>query len=531
VTDPTHTRREIVLRGATGAAALLPVFASGAGAAVLRRTPMHGRRHKPGPYPRGSLTGAATRRVDPGRFMPLRQMRSWYEQLDDRGLRATGSAMHRSYIDELRDRLAQLGVSGVVAEDVPMTRWSASQPTIDIVSGPSAGRLPVANYIPYSGRLPGGRVTGEVVFVPDAGAPPPGSLQGKIALFEVAVPPITLGEFALLANRIYDKPRFDLNAPYSRAWLAQGDAETQELACRSAGAVAAIGILPLDQFAAKGMYMPYDGVVHDIPGAYVSRGTGAKLKALAGTGTRVRLTMRTQVQRVKTQNLYGFIPGASSELVVVHSHTDGPNGIEDDGPDVISSIAQYLSRIHRHALPRTVMILYTSGHFAGGVGAVAWCRRHAHDLIPRIAAAVTIEHVGAREGVPQPDGSVTITHNHEAQAFFMPQSAGLQRASYDFFKSVGAQPGLVARPQNPNATPTEAAWPGEGQYLWNKGGIADTNYITGPSYLLNAGMRTAAYVDYRDLRRKAIGFTDMALALTRAPRASLKAAKPTHTGP
>jgi hypothetical protein len=527
--DHRHTRREIVALGAgVAASALLP----GTAAAALRRGPGPVKRS---PYPQGSLTGTATRRVQPGGFMGPKQMRSWYEQLDGRGLRATGSSEHQSYIDQLRSRLPQLGVTGVVAEDVPLTRWSASPPTLDVVSGPSAGSLPVANYIPYSGRLPTGVVTGELVYVPDsttgAGlAPAPGSLTGKIALFDITIPPYTLGLFALFGYEIYNQPGFDLTAPYARSYLAQGDVAAQELLVQQAGAVAAIGILPLNEFASRGMYMPYDGVIHQIPGAFVSQGTGAKLKTLAGTGTRVRLRMKTQVKQVKTQNLYGFIPGASKELVVVHSHTDGPNGIEDDGPDTISSIAQYLARIDRHALPRTVMILYTSGHFAGGVGAIAWCQRHAHDLIPRIAAAVTVEHVGAKLGTPQPDGSVKISGTPEPQAFFMPASQGLERASYGMLKAAGKQAGLIAKPLTPNATPTEAAWPGEGQYLWNNGGIADANYITGPSYLLNAGMKTTGYVDYADLRRKAIAFTDMTLGLTRAPRASLRVPKPTHSG-
>jgi hypothetical protein len=525
------TRRQIVRLGAgAAAAAAFPVLAPTARAGVHRRPPVKGI------GPQDPLTGAATRRVAEDRFMGLAQMRSWYEELDDRKLRATGSAEHESYVDALQERLPQLGVSDVTSEAVPFQRWSATAPTLDVVSGPSAGAVRVANYIPYSGQLPSGSVTGELVFMPDptsGAAPPPaaGSLTGKVALFEVSVPPYTLGDFALFADEIYSKAKFDLTAPYSRSYLAQGNVEEQELIAQQAGAVAAIGVLPYDDFAAQGMYMPYDGVIHAIPAAFVAQAEGARLKALAGSGAGVRLAMQTEVKRVDTHNLYGFIPGASRELVVIHSHTDGPNGIEDDGPDTISSIVQYLSRIDTNALPRTVMVLYTSGHFAGGVGAIAWCKRHAHDLIPRIAAAVTVEHVGAKQGTPQLDGSVTVSDAPEAQAFFMPASAGLERASYNMLASVGSgQSGLVCKPLTPNATATEAAWPGEGQYLWNNGGISDTNYITGPSYLLNAGMTTTSYVNYVNLRRKAVAFADMTLALTRASHASLRTPKPTHSG-
>jgi hypothetical protein len=143
---------------------------------------------------------------------------------------------------------------------------------------------------------------------------------------------------------------------------------------------------------------------------------------------------------------------------------------------------------------------------------------------------MTLEHVGAKQGQPQPDGTIRITDTPEFEAFFMPTSTGLQTASYDMLASAGTDPGLVCRPLSPNAKLTQAAWPGEGEYLYNFGGVADANYITGPTYLLNAGMKTTDKVDYTQLRRKAMSFTDMALALSRAPLSSLKVAPSQHTG-
>ncbi|HEY2438991.1 MAG TPA: hypothetical protein VGI07_02105 [Solirubrobacteraceae bacterium] len=515
------TRRQVVKLGAGAVgASFLPALPARAGAAP----------RKPG-WPGARFSGAAAHKVHPGQFMGMKQMRQWYEELDSRGLRATGSREHEDYVAALHDRLVSLGVSGVRAEGATFRRWTASAAALHIVSGPGAGAVRVAGYIPYSGVLPTGSATGELVFVPEGSTVAPGSLQGKIALFEVPIPKYTYGTFALFADRIYD-PKHSLNlaAPYVRPWLAQGDAEAQEVAIQAAGAAAAIGVLPLDDSDAAGMYFPYDGVIHGIPGVYVARVEGARLRGLAGTGTRVRVDLNATVKRVTTHNLLGFIPGASRELVVLHSHTDGPNGIEDNGPDTIGSIAQYLARIERGSLRRSIMILYTSGHFAGGVGAIEFCRRHAHDLIPRIAAAMTLEHVGAKQGQPQPDGTIRITDTPEFEAFFMPTSTGLQTASYDMLASAGTDPGLVCRPLSPNAKLTQAAWPGEGEYLYNFGGVADANYITGPTYLLNAGMKTTDKVDYTQLRRKAMSFTDMALALSRAPLSSLKVAPSQHTG-
>jgi hypothetical protein len=515
------TRRQIIGLGAGAAGAVVLPAIPGRASAAARKLR----------WPRAQLTGSAAHKVHSSQFMGLSQMRDWYEELDDRGLRATGSTSHEDYVAALHDRLSLLGVRDVRAEGTSFRRWSARATALQIVSGPSAGSVRVANYIPYSGLLPAGRATGELVFVADGSTVAPGSLKGKIALFEVSIPPYTLGVFELLAARVYD-PGGSLNpaTPYDRPWLAQGDAQTQLMALQQGEAAAAIGVLPLDDADAAGMYFPYDGAIRGIPGVYVARSEGARLKALAGTGTSVWVNLKTSVKRVSTHNVLGFIPGSSRELVVIHSHTDGPNGIEDDGPDVIGSMAQYLARIDRGSLRRSIMVLYTTGHFAGGVGAIAFCRRHAHDLIPRIAAAVTIEHVGAKEGQPQPDGTIKITDNPEFEALFMPVSKGLQTASYNMLADAGTDPGLVLKPLDPNAKLTQPVWPGEGEYLYNFGGIADINYITGPTYLLNAGMRTTGFVDYDRLRRKSIAFTDMALALTRAPLASLKVPLSKHTG-
>jgi hypothetical protein len=80
---------------------------------------------------------------------------------------------------------------------------------------------------------------------------------------------------------------------------------------------------------------------------------------------------------------------------------------------------------------------------------------------------------------------------------------------------------------NPRPTSIhQPAWPGEGQYLWNNAGIATTNYITGPTYLLNAGVNTVDRTDFERVRTEAIAFTEMALALGRVPKTSLRVPAP-----
>jgi hypothetical protein len=105
--------------------------------------------------------------------------------------------------------------------------------------------------------------------------------------------------------------------------------------------------------------------------------------------------------------------------------------------------------------------------------------------------------------------------------------AALADAAYAGLVAGGAAPGSVGRPLTTRPkSPDDPAWPGEGQYLWNNGGIATADYITGPTYLLNAGVDTLHRVDIDRVRRTAIGFTDMALALTRVDKARLAVPSP-----
>ena len=125
-----------------------------------------------------------------------------------------------------------------------------------------------------------------------------------------------------------------------------------------------------------------------------TRAWGSRTKARAGTAA--RLAFPAEVKTVKTRNLWGFIRGRSKELVALTSHSDGSNAIEDNGPGALVASAQYLARLPKDALPRTIMVLLTTGHFAGGSGSIAFCKRQT-DLVKRINAAITVEHLGLRE--------------------------------------------------------------------------------------------------------------------------------------
>lgn len=445
------TRRRLLELGARGALAVpLIDLASIASADAAGR------------WPSKQLSAAQARNVDPRQFLSAGQLRAWDIELDALGLRPTGSGTERTYVEALASRLERAGVKQLHFDSVPFRRWSASKWSLNVVSAPHAGPKPVPGYMPYSGSLPSGGLTAPLVVVEPTKPLAAGSLKGKIALFDVPVLNATLGLFEALAYKGYDPRHLAPPAsPYVRDWY--NNLLQAQVGLQAAKAAAAIGILDLGPNAAQGSYFPYDGLIRAIPGIFVDRVVGAQLRQVAAAAGTVRVELEAQVANVKSRNVLGLIPGASNEMVAINCHTDGTNGLEDNGPIAIVAIAQYLARIPRHLLPRTILVLLTTGHFAGGVGARTFISHHRRDLVPRIAASVTIEHLGAQEWLPNAAGELQATGRPEAGAVFGAPNRALLDAAYAAAVRAGADPTFVIPPlnRNPHGADNDAAWPGE----------------------------------------------------------------------
>lgn len=486
---------------------------------------------------RRALPPSAAVTVDRSQLLPSDQMRRWHMDLDRLGLRATGTKAHDAYIDSLHARLVQAGVSDVRFEDVEMQRWTPGAWSLEIDAG--SGRfeaMEVSAYIPYSGATPAGGLVGELAYLtaaqvgavvrrdPDASGLIAG-LRDRIVVAESPNPPVTVGVFTRHAVETYDKDgALNPADPYLRSWLNPYGAPLLE-ALDAMGA-RGLALITADSTLPKygRIYVPYDHVFRKLPGLYIDKAAGARLREASAAGRTARLTLEATVVPATTRNIVGVIPGRSDELVILNSHTDGTNGVEDNGPDVIVDIAQYLARLPRDAMPRGVMIMLSAGHFAGGNAIQDFLRRHAHDgLLDRINCALTIEHLGLKEWVFNAAGELQPTGRNEFGALFTADIPALIKAAKAWPVNADASPTSIIPPLNPNGggTANTAVWPGEGQYFWGVGGIPAINYITGPACLLNYGIDTVDYMDFDLLHRQTAASAQLVLDLTAIPRSDL----------
>ena len=187
-------------------------------------------------------------------------------------------------------------------------------------------------------------------------------------------------------------------------------------------------------------------------------------RALAGASARVTLTATTEPY--VSRNVVGSIPGRRDEMVLLNSHTDGPNAVEDNGPNTIVAMAQYLTRLPRETLPRTIMISLTTGHFAGGIGQATFAQEHLTTTIPTTACGVTLEHLGALEWMENADGQMALTGEPELGVVFVPENRAMVSAAQTAIQRANAGPALALRPYvSAPGSPNGFGWPGEGLSL------------------------------------------------------------------
>ena len=517
--DPPVMSRRDVLKGALLVAAT-PLI----GGAVVAAC-SSGAKPRSSPPTTSTLPPSAARTVDPAQFMSVAQLTDWHHELDAMGMRATGSAVHERYIDQLHDRLARAGVGSLREEPVSIDRWTTASWALEIPDGPHRGAITTASYMPYSGSTPPRGVDGALAFVDSAQPVARGSLAGKIVVFDVPVSALTYATMKVVAYDTYDPAHMlDPQARYDRPWAGISALITFLDALGESGAAAVVGVIDLPAAGAHGSYYPYDGNIRRVPGVFVDAPTGQRLKTLAALGTNARLTLPAQVERTTTRNIVGVIPGRSDEIVILNSHTDGPNAVEDNGPNAIVAMSQYLTRLPRAALPRSVMVVMTTGHFHGGVGQVDFVAAHRESTLPKTACALTLEHFGALEWQADASGEMALTGKPELGVVFVPENRAMVDASLRALQRSQSAPAMVLHPYVADAqSPSGYGWPGEGTQLWTDGHVPTANYITGPTYLLNWGVSTVGKCDIARMRRETIAFMQMMLDLGQVSFADLHA--------
>ena len=391
------------------------------------------------------------------------------------GPKYTGNKAHTTFVEFLATEFKAAGCD-VARERYTLPRWDARRWDIDVA--PASGqrfKAPVTSYFPYSGQTSAAGVTGELVY---AGSSPTFTLtglQGKVALIDFAT---NTREWA----RVYQQ--WGINPPGETfpASMRPARGAVSDLAqFQKAGAVAVIlGWTDISDANAADQYTPFSRPPQGIPGLYVGRGTLAKLRVLAGSGANATVVLEADTfPDTPTDTLIAMLPGSTDEVVIVNTHTDGPNATEENGALGILALAKYFAKIPKSERKRTLVFPLTTGHFAGPwVPSIRGVIEKHPDLIKRAVAAITVEHLGCREWMDKASDDRSMryaaTGKNEWSVAITPDKA-MGRALVDALQGSRDRAGVV--------NPANGGWLGEGSSL-SRAGIPTIGYIPQPNYLL-----------------------------------------------
>ena len=174
------------------------------------------------------------------------------------------------------------------------------------------------------------------------------------------VPFGVFGAGALGWTAPYD-PRHTIDpaAPFEGDFLTY-DARVHDL--RDAGAAGAAGVVflkDLPRAQPAGALRAHEGRSWRVPGVFLGADEARALTAAvrADPGARATLTLRAHRPRVTTRTLLATLPGRSPQRLVIESHTDGTNAVEDNGPVAILALARALARLPQACRPRTIELV------------------------------------------------------------------------------------------------------------------------------------------------------------------------------
>ena len=280
------------------------------------------------------------------------------------GPKYTGNKAHTTFVEFLADEFKKAGCD-VVHDRYTLPRWEAKRWSIE-VTGNAAGvndfNAPVTSYFPYSGQTPAAGVAGEIVY---AGRIPNFTLtglNGKVALIDFTHQHARVG--APLPDRGASTRRAR-NSPTRCGRRAARSTTLRQF--QKAGAVAVIlGWTDVsDANAAGSVHAVLASAAGD--SGPVRRPCHARARCARSAPARdatVVLEADT-FPDTPTDTLIATLPGSTDEVVIVNTHTDGPNATEENGALGILALAQYFSKIPKSERRRTLVFPLTTGHFAG----------------------------------------------------------------------------------------------------------------------------------------------------------------------
>lgn len=408
------------------------------------------------------------------------------EKMNSFGVRLTGTKAQRNFIKYIKSQIHEMGLE-TFSDPSRFMRWEEKSKKIVINAEDGDIEVPISSAFPYSGETPAEGITAPLTLVNEKHV---GYLTtaGKIAVVEV-------NELDFLPSEIaFDEKGRSIpegltlpshyNGPVATAFVNFPFLRMAKLA----GAKAVICIWKgINDDCIEGQYLPFILGYQGIPAVWVNSKNGQKVIEEAKKGSTATFTLEAEIEKyAKTESFWCVLDGEEDgESVIINTHTDGTNCIEENGPIAMLAMIKYLKD---KPLKRTHIFVFVTGHFrlpnfknidGGGVQATSkWLMAHrshwdGKEGHLKAVAGLSVEHLGCKMWKTE-DGEYKQTGDVETEIVY----TGNQKLDDIYFDSLDERTKvytLTLRGHN-------FLHFGEGQPLFNCG-IPEIALVTAPDCL------------------------------------------------
>lgn len=351
------------------------------------------------------------------------EMLARVEKMNSFGPRLTGNKAHKEFIKYLKDEINALGIL-TYTDPYFFNRWEEKNSSLVIHDENGDEKVHISSVFPYSGETETDGVNGELALITDQRLGFLG-LDGKIAVVKIDELNFLPSTIAFhIRNKLPETASIPekYNGPVATAFVNFPFLQN----AKAAGCKGVICIWDgMSDDMIEGQYLPFILGYQGIPCVWVNSTDGATVISAAKRKLCATLTLEAEKENnCETESFYCILPGKkSSEAIIINTHTDGTNCIEENGPLAMLSMLKYYAD---KELDRTLIFVFATGHFrlpdfktvaGGGVQATSkWLAAH-KDLWDgkgghtKAVACVSVEHLGSvmwkdRYGVYQKVGDV-----------------------------------------------------------------------------------------------------------------------------
>ncbi|MBP3329370.1 MAG: hypothetical protein J6L89_00910 [Clostridia bacterium] len=336
------------------------------------------------------------------------EMLKGINKMNSFGTRLTGSKGHTNFINWLKDEITNMNIP-VYSDPFYFRRWEEKSSSIEIIDEKGRINIPISSAYPYSGETSAEGITEELVYVKNISDIP--KVKNKIAVFNIANVNFLPSEIAFDKRSSYPE-----NVVLEKKY--EGPVITSFVQCfygiisKLTKAKAVILIWKgLHDDMIEGQYLSFIMDYQKIPMLWVNETNGQNVIEAAKKHKKAKFILESEIEEhAFTESFYCILEGRNKrENVIINTHTDGTNCVEENGP---IALLQLIKNLKEMPLERTHIFVFTTGHFrlphfedrrTGSIQATSrWLAMH-RELWDgkkdhfKCVANLTVEHLGCKE--------------------------------------------------------------------------------------------------------------------------------------